>query len=163
MKKRLHQAGWKKTLDSSIKKCFKKIRLGGKQKETEISKLMNERIKLKMSLKKASIKDKEGIEHLVKEQEVEINKRMENENFKRVSDNLKSMSDTTGSLNTNGMWVMKKKIFPSKRRGAILAKKNAKGKLVTNPAELKKLYLDTFVSRLRHRKIKPGFEELKFL
>ena len=62
------------------------------------------------------------------------------------------MSDTTGSLNTNGMWVIKKKIFPSKRRGAILAKKNAKGKLVTNPAELKKLYLDTFVSRLRHRK-----------
>ena len=117
-----------------------------------MSKLMNERIKLKMSLKKASIKDKEGIEHLVKEKEVEINKRMENENFKRVSDNLKSMSDTTGSLNTNGMWVIKKKIFPSKRRGAILAKKNAKGKLVTNPAELKKLYLDTFVSRLRHRK-----------
>ena len=32
-----------------------------------------------------------------------------------------------------------------------------------NPSELKKLYLDTFVSRLRHRKIKPGFEKLKIL
>ena len=61
------------------------------------------------------------------------------------------------------MWGIKKKIFPSKRKTSILAKKNGKGKLVTNPGELKKLYLDTFVSRLRHRKIKPGFEDLTFM
>ena len=44
-----------------------------------------------------------------------------------------------------------------------MAKKNGKGKLVTSPKELKDLYLDTFVSRLRHRSIKPGFEDLKFM
>ena len=72
------------------------------------------------------------------------------------------MSDTTGSLNTNGRSV-NKKIFPSKRKGSILAKKNGKGKLVTLPTELKQLYLETYVNRLRHRKTKTGFEELKSL
>ena len=33
-------------------------------------------------------------------------------------------------------------------------------RLVTNPTELKKLYLDTFKFRLRHRPIKPGYENL---
>ena len=44
-----------------------------------------------------------------------------------------------------------------------MAKKNKKGKLITNPNELKALYLDTYVSRLRSRKILPGFENLKLL
>ena len=54
-------------------------------------------------------------------------------------DNLQSFSDTTGSLNTNGMWGIKKKIFPTKQKVSILAKKNGKGKLVTSPKELKSL------------------------
>ena len=41
-----------------------------------------------------------------------------------------------------------------------IAKKNLKGKLVTNPLELKKLYLDTFKFRLRHRPVKQGYENL---
>ena len=53
------------------------------------------------------------------------------------------MSDTTGKFNTNGMWGVKKKIFPSKRMGPTVAKKNENGKLVTNPKELKILNLDT--------------------
>ena len=82
---------------------------------------------LKQSLKKAISNDeKERIENLIKNKESEISSRMENENFKKVSENFGSMSDTTGSLNTNGMWSLKKKIFPSKRKGPIIAKKNGK-------------------------------------
>ena len=93
----------------------------------------------------------------------EITKRMEKENCNKVFENFNSMSDTTGSFNTLGIWGVKKKIFPSKQKSKIIAKKNEKGKLVTNPIELKKIYLNTFISRLRHRKIKHGFEELEFL
>ena len=35
-----------------------------------------------------------------------------------------------------------------------------KGQLITNPAELKELYLQTFKHRLRQRKAQPGFESL---
>ena len=111
----------------------------------------------------AELNEKQRILNLIEEKETEIAKLMEEDNFKKVSENFKSMSDTTGTINTNGMWALKKKTFPSKNRGPVVAKRNEKGKLVTNPVELKKLCLDTFVSRLRHRKIKPGFEEIKIL
>ena len=39
-------------------------------------------------------------------------------------------------------------------------KKNLKQQLITNPAELKELYLQTFKYRLRHRPPQPGFESL---
>ena len=54
-------------------------------------------------------------------------------------------------------------MFPSKKKKSNIAKKNREEKLITNPNELKELYLDTYVSRLRNRKILPGFENLKTL
>ena len=88
--------------------------MGGKKKEAETSQLINERMNLKQSLKKAISNDeKERIENLIKNKESEMSSRMENENFKKVSEKFGSMTDTTGSLNTNGMWSLKKKIFPS--------------------------------------------------
>ena len=71
------------------------------------------------------------------------------------------MTNVTGTFNSNGLWKIKNKMFPSKRKKANMAKKNRKGKLITNPVELKSLYLDTYVSRLRHRMIMPGFENLQ--
>ena len=44
-----------------------------------------------------------------------------------------------------------------------MSKKDSKGKLVSSPEELKNLYIDTYIHRLRHRPIKPGFELLKIL
>ena len=35
-----------------------------------------------------------------------------------------------------------------------------KNQLITNPDELKELYLKTFQYRLRHRPVQPGYEEL---
>ena len=41
-----------------------------------------------------------------------------------------------------------------------MAKKDKKGNLVTAPNLIRKLYLDTYVDRLRHREIKPSFIDL---
>ena len=48
-------------------------------------------------------------------------------------------------------------------RGAepLSAKRDLEGKIVTNPNLLKKLYLETYVNRLRNRKIIPGLKYLK--
>ena len=44
-----------------------------------------------------------------------------------------------------------------------MAKKNAAGNLVTNPTQLKQLYLDTYKYRLRHRKIEAKYEDVLIL
>ena len=41
-----------------------------------------------------------------------------------------------------------------------VGKKNVKKQLITNPTELKELYLQTFKYRLRHRTAQPWFEDL---
>ena len=44
-----------------------------------------------------------------------------------------------------------------------MAKRSAEGDLVSNPVILKQLYSDTYKHRLRHRVIKPDYEELETL
>ena len=73
------------------------------------------------------------------------------------------MTNNSGNFNSIGLWKIKRKMIPSKKVKNNVAKKNSKGKLITNPSELKSLYLDTYVSRLRKRKIMPGFEKLMIL
>ena len=54
---------------------------------------------------------------------------------------------------------VKRKQFPKIKSNLPTGKKNLKGQIITNPEELKDLYLDTFKFRVRHRPVKPGFEE----
>ena len=53
---------------------------------------------------------------------------------------------------------MKKKLFPKVKSSIPVRKKNLKEQLITNPEEIKDLYLETFKFRLRHRKAKPDVE-----
>ena len=47
---------------------------------------------------------------------------------------------------------MKKKLFPKVKSSIPVGKKNLKEQLITNPEELKDLYLETLKFRLRQRK-----------
>ena len=87
-------------------------------------------MEMKGSLKNSSAKDQKEFEKLIKANESEISRRMEKENAEKMYVNFLTLSDTTGSLNSNGMWALKKKHFPSKCKGPIIAKKNCKGKLM---------------------------------
>ena len=85
------------------------------------------------------------------------------ENLKKVMENLGSFASSEGSLNTNGMWKVKKKIFPKNSKILPTAKKNFNGQLETNPDTLKTLYLETYKHRLRHRPIRDDLNGLKSL
>ena len=50
--------------------------------------------------------------------------KFQTQNSEKVFKNFNSFADTSGVFNTNGMWKLKKKIFPSKNKSSILAKKN---------------------------------------
>ena len=84
----------------------------------------------------------------------------ENKNSRIVIENFKEFDSTDGILNQQGVWKIKKKLFPKLKQPIPIANKNLNGKLVTNPLELKKLYLDTFKFRLRHRPLESGYENL---
>ena len=75
----------------------------------------------------------------------------------------KSLSSTDGTVNINGMWKLKKKIFPKHADPLPVCKKNLQGQIISNAAELKGLYLETYKHRLRHRPITSDLEGLKNL
>ena len=59
------------------------------------------------------------------------------------------------------MWKVKKKVFPKHTKPLPVAKLDKNGRLVSCPEELKTLYLETYIHRLRHRPIRPGLELLE--
>ena len=57
------------------------------------------------------------------------------------------------------MWKVKSKLFP-RPSDPPMAKKDPHGNIITSQEALKKLYLDTYVQRLDHRKMKDDFKEI---
>ena len=84
-------------------------------------------------------------------------------NLKLVMENFGVLSSTDGTVNTNGMWKLKRKIFPKHSNPLPTSKKNFQGQLITNAEELKKLYLETYKHRLRPRPIAKDLGNLKSL
>ena len=148
---------WRQVLDNYFHKAFKKVRITNKpsKKNSEINSLMEKRRNLK---KKEPFEEQDEVK--LKELEETIAGKCEDQNRRKVSDNFKGMDGNEGNLNHQGIWKIKKKYFPRKNPSLPAGKKNLKKQLITNPAELKELYLQTFKYRLRHRPAQPGFESL---
>ena len=70
------------------------------------------------------------------------------------------MDGNEGNLSHQGLWKNKSKLFPKIKPTLPVGKKNCKNQLITNPDELKELYLSTFKYRLRHRPVQPGYEDI---
>jgi hypothetical protein len=105
--------------------------------------------------------------HLDEKEEEELNNiknqiatECEDENRKKVVDNFKDMNGGSGNLNHQGVWKTKRKFFPKIKPTLPVGKKNLRNQIITNPDDLKDLYLETFKFRLRQRPAKPGFENL---
>ena len=130
-------AKWEKTLSS----FFHKVRISNKpkRKNSTLSILLDRRSTLK---KKVELNEKE-------EQEMFnldglIAGECQEENRRKVIENFKNLDGSEGNLNHQGVWKMKRKQFPKIKPTLPVRKKNLKGQIITNPEELKDLYLDTF-------------------
>ena len=144
-------------MDSYFHKAFRKIRISNKPRKntSEIFKLMEKRKVLKQ---KSSLSEKEE-EELLK-LELAVAEKCEDINRKRVIENFGDLGGRNGDLKHQGIWNVKRKYFPKITPSLPMGKKNIKNRLITNPNELKELYLKTFKHRLRHRPAQPGFEGL---
>ena len=154
---------WFSNLKSKFHKCFKKIRLTSKPKMSEISKLLDQRRTILASCKSASLENREKLEESRKRIEEVICNLTSEQNRDKVVNNFSKLDGGDGSVNTNGVWNLKKKCFPNTKGSLPIAKKDCNGTLITGGEQLKELYLKTFIHRLRSRPIKEDFKYLQEL
>ena len=154
---------WFSNLKSKFHKCFKKIRQTNKPKISEISRLLDQRRTILASYKSASLGNREKLEESLKRIEDVICNLTSEQNRDNVVNNFSKLDGGDGSVNTNGVWNLKKRCFPNNKVSLPIAKKDCNGTLVTGGEQLKELYLKTFIHRLRSRPMKEDFEYLKGL
>ena len=85
---------------------------------------------------------------------------MKNTNI--VKEHFNEITNSDDQVCRLNMWRLKQKLCP-RNIDPPMAKKSANGELISNPDVLKQLYVDTYKQRLRHRIIRPGYEELEVL
>ena len=155
---------WEKKLKSCIAQSFNKIRLTNKKKETESQKLIVERNELRSKIK--TVHDMVEIENMkekINDLETKLSNLISAENTQKFKDNLNTLCSIDGAFIPTGFWKIKRKCLPKNGKALPVSKINSGGRLVSNPVELKQLYLRTYEHRLRHRPIKPGLEDIKTL
>ena len=149
-----------KSLNRVVHKSFRKVRIVTKPNEDkEIRDLLNEQAKLKKMLGKKSIKpnSSEIYQSKIVEIENDLSEKIADRNASIVKEYIESMT-VNGKFSPLGMWKLKNKLLP-KEADPPMGKLDNKGNLVTTPSALKKLYLDHYCDRLKHRKIREVYSE----
>ena len=156
------------TLNNTFHRCFKKIRIRSKtvnvqrQKDdisTKFRELADMEKVVSTSTSEADIataKIKKG------KIEYEIYELIAEKNAQIVAEQVASLDSMDGKFNQISMWKVKNKICP-KTRDPPTAKKDNFGNIITAPFALKKLYLETYRSRLQHRKINERYQNIRDL
>ena len=158
---------WLKTFNSILHKCFRKVRICENKKKSENNEntLIRERIELKKT-KPIDEEMKEKINERIKQIEMEIGNEIVDNYHKEIIDTIKGLGGDETCLDGSGrkrLWGLLKKKCPKVRSTVPVGKKDRKGNVITNHKGLKKLYLKTYINRLRSRPIKEEFEDLKNL
>ena len=76
-----------------------------------------------------------------------------------VKDIINSLELANGQFNRLGFWKLRNKLCP-RRQDPPMAKRDAKGNIITSPEALKQLYIESYVARLKHRDIKAEFVDI---
>ena len=152
-------SNFQRCLNQSIRKCFKKVRVNKKVKNTELGEQLEEWTKLKIFMDKSRCeksieKARKRFNHL----DNIIQKGCSERNAKIVEDYVASLSDN-GHFSQTGMWKLRKKLHPQ-QLDPPMAKIDKSGNVITAPPLLRNLYLETYKDRLRHREIKPEFLDI---
>lgn len=158
---------WLKCFNSTLYKCFKKIRVvKSVRKKEENETLLNERIELKREAKLQSISEEMRIK--IKERiyliEEEISSKISEKYVEEIVETLKELGGDEKNLNGSGrkkLWEILKKNYPKCKTQVPVGKKDKFGNIVTNHEGLKELYLQTYMHRLRNRPMKQDFQKMK--
>ena len=75
-----------------------------------------------------------------------------------MKEHVKNLGTLEGNFYQLGMWKLKNKLIP-KEVDPPMAKLDEHGNLITAPKALKKLYIEHYALRLKHREIKVDYLE----
>ena len=125
---------------------FKKIRITSKDKSNQkIDKLLEER---------SANSDRTKLDQCIAQLSYERNRKL-------IVDQVTEMSDNACNFSRVKMWKVKQKVCPNIQTSNPEAKVDKNGDLISNRADLKSLYCETYKDRLQHRVIKPNYTQLK--
>ena len=149
---------WRKTLDDSCKKSFRKIRMKKRNikplKEC-VSKLIDERNDLCSKPNDPEIQEKIfEISHAIADEEARENRDIILKNFKEISED-------PDKINLQQMWKMSKKLWPKNIIPLPTAKRNHMGKIVTGPRDVRNVLAKEYKNRLRSRPMRPDLIKMK--
>ena len=150
---------WRKNLEKTFHQSFRKIRV----KEPKVSEeniLLAQKLKL-INEQKKKVEPDPDLENKVEEIEKKLSELTSKKNRDKVIKNFKTLSGSQGDSFTQGVWTIKKKIFPKHKAALPVAVKNVNGRLMTSKSDIKKIYLETFSFRLRDRPIKEEYKNIK--
>ena len=91
--------------------------------------------------------------------EQKISELESNKNAKMIKEQISSFQIGDGSFSQVGLWKLRKKLLP-RQSDPPMGKKDLEGNLITGTEALKELYISTYVERLKHREIKPEFQDI---
>ena len=149
---------WRKTLDDSCKKSFRKIRMKKRNikplKEC-VSKLIDERNDLCSKPNDPEIQEKIfEISHAIADEEARENRDIILKIFKEISED-------PDKINLQQMWKMSKKLWPKNIISLPTAKRNHMGKIVTGPRDVRNVLAKEYKNRLRSRPMRPDLIKMK--
>ena len=110
---------------------------------------------------KIGIEKHTNLRHMVDSIEHKIAKIEAKENRDKVIKKFKRFSEDPENINLQEMWKVLKSIGPKFKKTVPMAKKNYKGKIISNPHELRKLLAQEYKLRLRSRPIRSDLGNLK--
>ena len=156
------------TLNNTFHRCFGKIRIRPKTfklqlRNDDISRKFKELTDMEKVIN-TSTKEAELMSAKIKKGQIEsqIYELLAKKNARIVAEQVTSLDSLDGKFNQISMWKVKNKVCP-KPRDPPTAKKDAYGNIITAPFALKKLYLETYKSRLEHRKINEKYKNIRDL
>ena len=150
---------FQRSLNQSLRKCFKKVRVQKKQRKSELSKQLELWSKLKNFIKNSKCeKSIKSTQIRFQKNDQIIENMCSDQNAKIVEDHVETLT-VGGHFSQSGMWKLRKKLHPQ-QVDPPMAKYDKSGNLITAPPLLRKLYLDTYVDRLRHREMQPDLIEV---
>lgn len=137
---------WNHRLTSVVNRCFKKVRI--KKDKRFVCKTFKKR---KKAIVEGNISLKNAIEKDLQEEDAKGN-------MSKLIFNIKALGDVTNGKQRS-IWKVKNKFFPKIKTTVPEAKRNLANKIITNPTELKKLYVKHFQHRMRPRPMLNKFKK----
>ena len=158
---------WLKILNDIIRKCFKKVRLGKTFKNVELENLFEKKERIMTAISQAGKEEIELLFNLnnnLEDTSEQIASICATKNKEIVNEYLGKNQDTTEGFSQIRTYNLKKRLCPKNSLDPPTAKRNSEGKLVSDPEELKTLYMETYAARLKPNAVPDSLkktEELK--